>query len=447
MESIDEMLARLASGHDGQTEQQGQEFTLNPARVREAIDGFLKEDRLLWIKHLLQLLNEFPQTTAPVLSEQDEGYFLLNFFPTDEWESECSYEHLQASYTQLFGQSRANRLARILVELGPKSQYLHHQSPGESLSVGADALQLEPAKVVLASGVAFHFSFRSLTQVPKLFGWGARQAVIELESLSALHPFPTVIEQGPPIVPDWPFTRPVNDDDDRPTLWDWESVVPAEEGGFRWTVASWSQLLSEVDGPNGRLSLVRHPLEVRRAYSQHPILGCYPDSLTQQLQLSETPTSSHVNLRASRVFGISWSTASPTNSVLIPMIKGVPGRHIEIDDAPAGIFVLAEASHLRTDASGIALVRNDEMERWKGEILLWVEEQLALYIPLIEQVPTFWINRAHRWRDVEKPPGAVSKLVKRAVSGIFALSPARKLLMTRKSKLQDWVERRDSSRS
>ncbi len=446
MESIEEMLARLAGGQEGQTEQRGQEFTLNPTRVREAIDGFLKEDRLLWIKHLLQLLNEEPQVSAPVLSEQADGCFLLNFFPTDEWESECSFQQLEASYAQLFGQSRASRLSRILVELGSQSQYLHYQSPGESLVVGPDALQLEPAKAVLASGVAFHFSFRSLTQVPKLFGWGARQAVMELESLSALHTFPTVIDQGPPIVADWPFTPPTNDDDDRPKLWDWESVVPTEAGGFRWTVASWSQLLSEVDSPSGRLSIIRHPLEVRRAYSQHPILGCYPDSLTQQLQLSDTPTLSHVNLRANRVFGISWSTASPKNSVLIPMIKGVPGRHIEIDEAPAGLYLLAEASHLRTDASGIALVRDEAMQAWKDDLFRWMEEQLALYVPYIDQILSFWLNRAHRWRDVEKPPGAVSKLAKLAVSGLFALSPAKRIVTQRKSKLQDYIARRDSSR-
>lgn len=445
MESIEEMLSRLATSEGGQTERKGQEFSLNPSKVREALEGLVKEDRLIWFKHVLQWLHDLPQERAPLVSEEAQGFFLLNIYPERSLEFELTISRIQEAESQLLAPRLPNRMARILVELGPTAQLLHHGEPGTALCSRADGLQLEPARRTVLDGLGLLFSFRSLSQVPRLFGYGPRQALAELEALAGLHPLPPVLEKGPPIVADWPFSPPLGDDDDRLKQWDWETVIPVEVGGFRWTVASWSEVLQEVSVGDEPFTIVRHPLEVKRAFSEHPLVGCYPPSVTRQLDLSDRPSLSHLNLRVKRVFGISWTASSPKKSILIPVVKGTPGRELPLDDAPPGLMVLADASRLRTDATGLALVLDEATQAWKKELSEWAVQQAELYLPYLAQIPAIWLKRAHRWRDTQQPPGVIQRFVKSAFSGLFSLPPVRKLLTRREATLREWIGRRDSS--
>ena len=442
MESMDEMLARLTQESGGQIEERGQEFTLNPERVREALAGLMAHDKLLWVKHLFQWLYDLPQLRAPVLTEHASGFLLLNFFPEPEAEAKLTLARIARAETQLLAPGLANRLARVLVELGPNAQILDAREPGVALTSQKTGFQNAPSHAMLLEGVGVYFPLRSLSRTPLLFGYGKRQAMAELEALTGLHRLPPLLEKGPPVVADWPFPPTYTDDDDRMKLWDWESVEPSQsEDGFRWTVAAWSVLLERTEKPVH--NIVRHPLEVRRAYSEHPFVGCYPDSIASKLD-PQGPSQSHINIWARRVFGISWTASAPQNSLIIPVLRGVPGTPLPIEGAPPGFFLLADAGCLKTDASGVALVHDSEMEAWHDELLEWALSQTRLYLPYHEQIPTIWVQRSRRWRDAVRPPGLFGQMLKSALGATFSLPPVKKLVRRRHQAIVEWVEQRDS---
>jgi hypothetical protein len=438
MEPLDRLLAEMESGNGVVANERGLQFRLDPQRVRQTLSGLVKADHRLWLKHLLQLLYGLALEGPISISRMPHDLARLHFVPADpEVSAGLLPERVYEKEGWLLAQGNDAVMARVLCEIEGGAVYRHSGDAARALVCSPGGFRLAgPADGCHPrGGISLDFQARSLFATPRLFGYGPRSMLQALQPLCGLSPHAVDLATMQPLVPDWPFPPPAGDDDERPQLWDWETVIPARTGGFSWTVSALAEVLQQ---PEGRKSaMVRHPMELKRAFSTLPILGCYPPSLSRQLA-PRPRYGDRLAVRAQRVFGISWTASVPKKAELFPVIKGVPGRSMELRNAPAGLYLLADASHLRTDASGLALVQDQATLQWVEELADWCKEQTELYLPFMPQIPHMWLERVRRWEDLGRPAGAWKRIWQSAVTGLFSVAPVQGLIDRRASELSAW---------
>lgn len=436
MDPLEQMLAGM-----GQPEERGLEFSVDPGRVRETLATLVKADPLLWFKHFLQLLYDVPLEGSLLLSRQGRDGMLIEFEPSSaEVLAELSLPRVKKAEAWLLGHGKACMMARLLCEVPGEALLRHHDSPGLALLVGKDSFEIRdsgcgPGPGTPERGLSLEFPLKSLMRWGRLYGYAPLTIVRTLHYLAGLHPSRLRVEDVNPLPPEWPFPLPVvQGDEDMPTMWDWESVQPASEGGFLWTVSAWAEVLEE----EGEFAIERHPLETTRSFSGLPMLGCYPTSLASRMSFDGEALQDTLTLRAERVFGVSWTASAPKSSELYPILRGVPGRMIPLEGAPPGLYLLADASHLRTDASGLDLVRDQATEEWLAEQVAWIKGQTRLYAPFQAEIPRLWMQRVRSRAEIGRRPGLGARLWKGALSAIYAASPVRGIIQRRMTALTEW---------
>ncbi len=473
MDPLEQMLTDL-----GEPAERGLEFGLDPRRVREVLATLVKADPLLWFKHLLQLLYDVPLEEGLRLTRQGSKGLLLEIVPcSSEVLTELSLERIHSKETGLLGQGRDARMARLLCELPGDSLLRHQDFPGLALHVGKDRFEIRDPGCgrgpgTPERGLSLEFPVKALMIWGRLYGYAPLTIARTMHYLCGLQPSTLRVEDVDPLPPEWPFPLPVvQGDDDMLSMWDWESVVPAERDGFLWAVSAWGETLEgpgdsggenpvgegpgevgtvgEASSPGGAFpsTIVRHPMESMRTFSQLPMLGCYPASLASHMSLDEAALEPRRELRVARVFGVSWTSSAPKSSELYPIFRGVPGTAIPLEGAPAGLYLLVEASHLRTDASGVALVRDEAGERWIAEQVAWAREQTRLYAPYQTEIPRLWMQRVKTRDEIGRRPGVRQRLWKGALSALYATGPVRRIIERRRKALTEWATAEDDLES
>jgi hypothetical protein len=440
MDPLQSLLSGLESGPDAERDL---EFRVDPARVRQILTDLVKADPLLWLKHLLQLLYDVPLQGPLTLRRLPSDRFSLSFVPALPEDREAlAPQSVAAMQDRLLARGKAAAMARALCEAGDRLCYSH--SGGQRLQVAALSFELEgvPQSVSEHTPLTLELPARSLVPGPRLFSVSAALLGRTLQPIAGLHPYAPDLDIMKPLVPDWPFAPQDAEDLNTPELWDWETVLPAERAGFQWTVSAWGEALPPVD-PRCDLTVIRHPMEIRRSLSTLPILGCYPESLAAGLSLEPVPRRSLLTVRCQRVFGVSWTATTPRKAEVFPVIRGVPGRPIILSEVPGGLYILAEAGHLRTDASGLSLVRDQDTEAWLGDLINWAKEQTELYLPYLGAIPRLWIARVRRWEEVGRPLSPWKRFWQSAVAGLFSSSPMQGMIDRRAEELSGWSRHKD----
>ena len=442
MEPLERLLAQMDSGQGAPgAAERDLEFRVDPGKVRQTLATLVKADPRLWLKHLLQLLYEVPLEGPVSLAPVGSDLFRLSFIPLDpELYGLLTPAGVYARQGSLLGQRGDSVMARILCEVEAPVLYRHALDGGTALVCSSVGFRLERvSQPPPERGIQLEISIRSLYR-HRLFSSKSRDILDALQPLASLHPHIPELHTWQPLVPDWPFPAPTGEDDDRPQLWDWESVLPALVDGFLWDVSALAEPLLSMDDRDA--VVVRHPMELKRAFSTLPILGCYP-GVVASLMSTRPRYGDRERIRANRVFGVSWTASNPKRAELYPIIRGVPGEAIVLEGAPPGLYLLADASHLRTDASGVRLVRDEAMEAWLVSLVEWAKEQTELYLPFMARIPRFWMDRVKRWDDLDRQPGTWKKMWQTAATALFAAAPVQGLLDRRATELSNWSRRKD----
>ena len=447
MESLEQLLAEMATGHEDGSDL---EFRVDPARVRQTLSTLVKADRLLWLKHLWQWLYDVELEEPPTLVRLGKTTLRLRLTPSQaDLCSRLTPSRLLEREGNLLGQSAESRLARVLCEVDGSVAYLHSAEPEHALFITPEKLRLAPPQEPTPQrGFCLDFSVQTILRTSPLFGFGFNSALAWriLQPIAGLHPNPPrMIDMQHPS-PDWLFIKPIHDSDDEiPSLWDWESVdpCPAQETGFQWTIPTWGERLESSDESQSDLTVFRHPMELPRGTGTYPIIACYPPQLAARISSEPLPDNALLTVRCQRVFGISWTASAPRKAELFPILRGVPGTSIPLEGAPPGLYLMADASNLRTDASGLSLVRDQTMETWLARQVEWARTQTSLYLPLMREIPRFWMARSKRWEDVGRRPSAWTRAWHSGASLLFSLSSVQGMISRRVETLSAWTQRRD----
>ena len=445
MESLEQLLAEMAAG---QEDGRDLEFRVDPARVRQTLSTLIKADRLLWLKHLWQWLYGVELEEPPNLVRLGKNVLRLQLTPSQaDLCSRLTPSRLLEKEGNLLGQSVESRLARILCEVDGPLAYLHSAEPRHALLISAEKMQLGVvSEFAPERGFCLDFSVQAIVRTSPLFAFNLTNLRRVLQPIAGLHPDPPRMMNMQHLCPDWPFLKPIHDsDDDIPSLWDWESVDPCpdHENGFLWTVPTWGERLESPEESHGDQVIFRHPIELPRSTGAHPIMACCPPQLARRISDEPLPDNALLTVRCWRVFGISWTAAAPKKAELIPVLLGVPGTSIVLDGAPAGLYLLADASHLCRDASGLSLVADQQREDWIKEQVRWAKAQTEFYLPRMRLVPQFWMAQSKRWEDIGRRPSVWKRAWQSAVTGLFSIRSVRGLLARRAETLSAWTQRRD----
>lgn len=445
---MDPLQSLLANLETGQPVERDLEFSVDPARIRKILSTLVEADPLLWLKHLVQFCQTFELQQPLTLTFEPHSSLCLTLLPSQaELLKKLSPRRLFSHEKHLLARKSEAFLARILCEVPSEVTYRNSYVSGELLRVGPTEFHLEESAAShkpVPQGISIEISLRP--QIPGLKALGPdahslRKIVQLIGGLS--EPLP-VVTGAEPLTPDWPFPPILDEGDEpQPVLWDWESVAPAVRGGFPWTVSAWGEPLESLQSDSD-LRVVRHTMEIWRSFSTLPVLGCYPPQLALKLNLGPSPSRARLTVTAERVFGVSWTANAPKRAELFPIIHGVVGVPILLEGVPPGIYLLADASHLKTDASGVALVRDETTQAWIDELIGWAKGQTEIYLPFLRLVPRIWMGRVKRWEDLSRPPSPWKKMWQSAISGLFSIGPLHTLMERRTEELSAWLAQRDS---
>ncbi len=377
-------------------------FTIEPWRVRKGLLSFVKPDRNLWFWHLLQLLHEAPQLEAPRLrqvSSDAQRVRLELSLPKGEFLGSLVPIAVAQQEAHVFNSTPAAWMARILCETDTTAIYRHSETEQVLVSnrerfvlypdhqaVPQDVWPQREASERPEQGLCLELDWPALKSEQNRARAGRPSNWLQRAGLTS---HPPVIESVHPLEPDWPQLVDPAMRSEIP--WEWESVLPAptETNGFRWLVgcAGVPQCRSDHFG----VTMIHNPRLTLRSWSRLPILASYPKDLAASLLDSDPtgqcpgrlihghcPTGTTV-VRARAVLGIVTSAMSPApQGLLYPVIRGVPvSTPIPL---PHGCFVLADATGLRTDLSGLELVRDLAFLDWYRELQRWCRDQLRLYL-------------------------------------------------------------------
>lgn len=444
MDSLEQLLAEMTLGQQGE---RGLEFRIDPTRVRQTLATLIKADRLLWLKHLLQWLYDLPLEEPPILYRPSKDILFIDLLPSQlELSDRLTPTNLAQREGLLLDQNPESRLARILCEIEAPVLYLHSAEPSQALHISAQGFQLQPAVgQAPPRGLRLITSNRALLSNTPLLAISYRTTVRRLlQPLLGLHPQPPRMESMVPLTPDWPFIPVLGDSfEDIHSQWDWESVDPAQEGGFLWTVSAWGEPLTAPETSKESMTVYRNPVEIGRSLSKIPLMGCYPPGLARQITPEPGQGEALLTLPCQRVFGISWTASAPRKAKLFPILRGVPGNSITLDTVPAGLYLIVDASHLKSDASGLALVHNVAMESWLAEQLSWAKIQTKAYLPFVTAIPHCWMIQTKLWENVGRPPGVLKKIWNLALTGLFSMPPVQSIIEKRIQALSFWAHGKD----
>lgn len=442
MEPLERLLASMESGEGAFPRERDLEFRVDPGKVRQALATLVKADPKLWFKHLLQLLYDVTLDGPITLKRLNGDRLGVHFAPLDpEVSRQLVPRQVHGARDRLMARSRDAFMARILCEVEGQVVYRHALDGGIALVSTPDDLLLQTAtQSAPGQGVTLELPGRTLFPSPGLFANPSRAMLDSLQPLASLCPHRVELHTWQPLIPDWPFPASGGEDDDRPQLWDWESVLPAEDGGFRWDVSALAEPVINTDGQD--FEILRHPMELKRAFATLPMLGCYPASLASRMS-SRPDYGDRFRLSVRQVFGISWSASTSLRSELFPVLRGVAGEPIRLEGVPAGLYLLADASHLRTDATGLRLVRDDAATAWQDALLEWAREQTKLYLPFVPDIPRFWMSRVKRWEDLGRPAGPWKRVWQAAATALFSAAPVQGLSERRRRDLAGWAGGKD----
>lgn len=414
-DEISNFLDHLAEGHI----ERGLAFRLQPSKVREALSGLVKEQRNLWFQHLLQLLYDVeldePVSLSTIPKSQMVRIEIVPRCPT--FLESLTPAKVEQREGLILAGDPASAMARILCEAATKVLYRHADAPQALLATTeafhlfpADQVQLSQNRWKPARGLSLELSFEALGPSRALFGPGP-SIIKDLWPLTGVHPNPPAWADRDVMNPDWPF-RP--ESATSILQWDWESVVP-DPDGFRWMVGSGSDPVAATDTFDHRV--VWNLEGFKRAWTELPVLSCYPDALARQLATGRPPGKAVI--RANRVLGIATcATENPQDGGLYPIVKGIPVPPLRL---ASGLFMAADASALLTDASGIRLVHDDAFQAWRDELVEWALRQLKLYLPLLGSMAEY----GRRRNDAPGSPPATGWLRKwrAAVDDLFKPVP------------------------
>ena len=380
--SVDDWLAQAS----GRPESSDMGFTLNESKVKETLSGLAKVYPNLWFLHLMQLLFELgPQTQAWFCESNNFWEFRIKPPTPGFWDQllSCDWNTVNP-----LGPRLDNKLARINMEL---------EAEGFSSQIRVEEILSTVIQKVAKSAWRRHLNDHNLT-------WTAKYGCLNLGQLDQK---PTAGGNG------W-FAPWKNSSElwETPYWCDFETVKLPENGrsSFSWSFVALGQSLGEM-GPG----LFFHPLEYQRGFASQVIFGHYPQELCEHISLqSEYPT---LSTRVERVLGIFWGPLVRNPSQIRPVIKGVLGAPIFLEDFPCGILCYAEASHLKTDLSQLALVSDEAYQEWLRDVRSWIKEQAREYLPLYPKV------RPYLWSQI--------KSRSRLEECISAVPPERRFVATR----------------
>jgi hypothetical protein len=439
---LQSLLNSLADDGGAASREIGLEFGLEPSRARAVLASLAETDSLLWLKTLAQLHQSLGAVRPLSIKFMGKKRFRLEIPIADPLLLRAlAPSAVCAQQSRLLSPDPANKVARALCQCpGPtlygssseSEHWLEFRQAEGSLSNG------EGKPCGDLSGVWLEGPYKAFGPNTDLFGPKVLSVSNLLQPWLSLLLLPLDIPGQKPLVPEWPFQWTGSDDDHFPVLWDWESVETSLAGGFSWTIAAWQEPFDEHFETGWEV--VKHPVRLLRHRTEMPLLGCYPAPVLERLRSLVDETQSLWPVQARRVFGVSWTLTSSDPSQIFPVIDGVVGQVITLNDIPKGLYLIADATGLKTDLTGLALVRNERFDSWVAEQLLWARQQARAYLPCLASIPGLWAARVpsqKQWRQGQK--SWLRKTVESGVTKTFSLTMS-KAIRRRQEALLDWAE-------
>lgn len=411
-------------------------FTIDPGRWVAVLASMAQNDPLLWAKNLCQWHSRTRQTQPLRLRRSARGYYRLDLMVAPEDVAHFGPRAV-AGYASRPGEdSAAKTLARILALMPPGSSYGSLRDGIVSREAQHLAYQPGGAEGDGAPANELWFELKDSTlRTARLFGVPLTNARDAFQPFAATMRVALEAEDQPPMKPDWP--TPETADSETTLLWDWESVEP-DLDGFGWSIPAWGV---PFDQTSAGWEILSHPVRLKRLASEMPLLGCYPSGLAQELLAKELrPDTPYHRLLAGRVFGVSWNISSPETSRCYPVIDGIIGQALDLPELPSGLFLLARADHLATDASGTSLVRDHNQEQWLREQASWMKDQVRSYLPCMGSVSTLWAQRVSRLSQLHQRKSWLRAALEKGAARMYSSGPLQGVLAKRREALLRWVE-------